>query len=288
LILPAFFFARSIMSFLRCGKYHLALDRPLVMGIVNLTPDSFSGDGLATDTERALAHARAQIAAGADILDLGAESTRPGAEPATAAQELERLLPVLEGLKDCGVPLSVDTYKPEVMVAVLAAGADLINDIAALQHPGALEAVAASSCGICLMHMQGEPRTMQQQPVYGDVVAEVRAFLAERVSVARAAGISADRLVLDPGFGFGKSLEHNLELLRRLPEATVDGLPILAGMSRKSMLGALTGQPVEARLGAGIAAHLQAARLGARILRVHDVAAMRDALTVWQAVTPWN
>lgn len=263
------------MSFLRCGNYRLALDRPLVMGIVNLTPDSFSGDGLATDADRALAHARAQIAAGADILDLGAESTRPGAEPATAAQELARLLPVLDGLKDCGVPLSVDTYKPEVMVAVLAAGADMINDIAALQHPGALEAVAASSCGICLMHMQGEPRTMQQQPVYGDVVAEVRAFLAERVSAARAAGIAADRLVLDPGFGFGKHLDHNLELLRRLPETTVDGLPVLAGMSRKSMLGALTGQPVEARL-------------GARILRVHDVAAMRDALTVWQAVSPWN
>ncbi|GBG01205.1 dihydropteroate synthase [Azospira sp. I13] len=276
------------MSFLRCGNYRLALDRPLVMGIVNLTPDSFSGDGLATDADRALAHARAQIAAGADILDLGAESTRPGAEPATAAQELARLLPVLDGLKDCGVPLSVDTYKPEVMVAVLAAGADMINDIAALQHPGALEAVAASSCGICLMHMQGEPRTMQQQPVYGDVVAEVRAFLAERVSAARAAGIAADRLVLDPGFGFGKHLDHNLELLRRLPETTVDGLPVLAGMSRKSMLGALTGQPVEARLGASIAAHLQAARLGARILRVHDVAAMRDALTVWQAVSPWN
>lgn len=276
------------MSFLHCGKFELSLARPLIMGIVNLTPDSFSGDGLATDTARAVSHARAQIAAGADILDLGAESTRPGATPATAAEEIERLLPVLAELADCGVPLSVDTYKPEVMRAVLAAGADMINDIAALTQPGALEAVADSDCGICLMHMQGQPLTMQQNPHYADVVREVREFLGSRVAAARAAGIGAERLVLDPGFGFGKSLEHNLALLRRLPETTVDGLPILAGMSRKTMLGALTGKPVGERLGASVAAHLQAATLGARILRVHDVVALRDALLVWQAVTPWN
>lgn len=276
------------MSFLRCGKFELSLARPLVMGIVNLTPDSFSGDGLATDTACAVSHARAQIAAGADILDLGAESTRPGAIPATAAEEIERLLPVLAELADCGVPLSVDTYKPEVMRAVLAAGADMINDIAALTQPGALEAVADSECGICLMHMQGQPLTMQQNPLYADVVREVREFLSSRVEAARAAGIGSERLVLDPGFGFGKSLEHNLELLRRLPETTLDGLPILAGMSRKTMLGALTGKPVGERLGASVAAHLKAAQLGARILRVHDVAAIRDALVVWQAVTPWD
>jgi len=276
------------MTTLHCGKYRLSLDRPLIMGIVNLTPDSFSGDGLATDTERALAHARAQIAAGADLLDLGAESTRPGAIPATAAEELERLLPLLAALKDCGVPLSVDTYKPEVMREVLQAGADMINDIAALTHPGGLEAVAASDCGICLMHMQGEPRTMQAEPRYGDVVGEVRTFLAERVTACRKAGIADERLVMDPGFGFGKTLEHNLTLLRHLPETTVDGLPILAGMSRKTMLGALTGKPVEERLAASLTAHLQASRLGARILRVHDVGAMRDALTVWEAVEPWH
>ncbi|HJW02566.1 MAG TPA: dihydropteroate synthase [Azospira sp.] len=276
------------MSFLRCGKFELSLTRPLVMGIVNLTPDSFSGDGLATDTARAVSHARAQIAAGADILDVGAESTRPGAIPATAAEELERLLPVLAELADCGVPLSVDTYKPEVMREVLAAGADMINDIAGLTQPGALAAVAASDCGVCLMHMQGQPLTMQQSPHYADVVREVREFLGGRVEAARAAGIGAERLVLDPGFGFGKSLDHNLELLRRLPETTLDGLPILAGMSRKTMLGGLTGKPVGERLGASVAAHLKAAQLGARILRVHDVAAMRDALVVWQAVTPWG
>lgn len=214
----------------------------------------------------------------------GGESTRPGAIPATAEEELERLLPVLAALKDCGVPLSVDTYKPEVMRAVLAAGADMINDIAALSYPGALEAVADSGCGLCLMHMQGEPRTMQQQPSYGDVVAEVRDFLARRVAAARAAGIADERLVLDPGFGFGKTLEHNLALLRHLPETTVDGLPVLAGMSRKTMLGALTGKPVADRLAASVTAHLLAAQRGARILRVHDVAATRDALTIWQAV----
>jgi dihydropteroate synthase len=269
---------------LRCGKFLLSLERPLIMGIVNLTPDSFSGDGLAADTQRAVEHARQQIAAGADLIDLGAESSRPGAIPATLDEEIARLLPVLEALADCPVPISVDTYKPEVMRAALAQGAAMINDIFALRRPGALEAVAASDCAVCLMHMQGEPLTMQQHPEYADVVGEVRDFLAGRVAAAGAAGIARDRLVLDPGFGFGKTLDHNLALLARLDETACAGLPVLAGMSRKSMLGAITGRPVGERLGASVAAALLAAARGARILRVHDVAETRDALSVWQAV----
>lgn len=273
---------------LRCGKYQLPLDRPLIMGIVNLTPDSFSGDGLSQPqgdaTERAIAHARFQIAAGADILDLGAESSRPGATPTPLAEELRRLLPVLEALGDCGVPISVDTYKPEVMRAAIAAGAAMINDIYGLRRFGALQAVADSDCALCLMHMLGEPLTMQQSPVYADVVAEVRAFFEERVAAVAAAGIATGRLVLDPGFGFGKTLAHNLELLRRLDETSVSSLPLLAGISRKSMLGALTGRPVDERMPASIVAAVLAAQHGARILRVHDVAATRDALAVWQAV----
>jgi dihydropteroate synthase len=269
---------------LRCGKFELTLDRPLVMGIVNLTPDSFSGDGLAADHARAIAHARQQIEAGADLLDLGAESSRPGAIPASLDEELERLLPVLDALQDCGVPLSVDTYKPEVMRAALQHGASMINDIYALRMPGALEAVAGSDCGLCLMHMQGEPLSMQHSPVYGDVLGEVRDFLRARVERALSCGIAAERLLLDPGFGFGKTLEHNLELLRRLDALAWDGLPVLAGMSRKSMLGAITGRPVEQRVAASVAAALLAAQQGAHILRVHDVAATCDALAVWRAV----
>lgn len=269
---------------LRCGKFSLSLERPLIMGIVNLTPDSFSGDGLARDMVRAVEHAERQIEAGADILDIGAESSRPGCQPVSLADELARLLPMLKALAGCGVPVSVDTYKPEVMRAALAAGASMINDIYALRMPGALEAVAASDCAICLMHMQGEPLTMQQAPVYGDVVSEVRAFLEERVIAARAAGIADDRLVLDPGFGFGKTLAHNLELLRRQPELDVAGLPLLAGLSRKSMLGTVTGRDVSARVPASIAAALLSAQRGARILRVHDVAETSDALAVWQAL----
>ena len=269
---------------LHCGPYRLKLDRPLIMGIVNLTPDSFSGDGIAADTARAIAHARQQLADGADILDLGAESSRPGAIPTPLDEELERLLPVLDALADCGAPISVDTYKPEVMRAALSHGASLVNDICALRQPGALEAVAASDCAVCLMHMQGEPRSMQQAPAYADVVAEVRDFLHERAQAALAAGIARERLLLDPGFGFGKTLEHNLALLARLDETACAGLPLLAGMSRKTMLGALTGRPVGERLAASIAAHLIAAQKGAAILRVHDVAAMRDALAVFNGV----
>lgn len=272
------------MTIFHCGAHELSLTRPLVMGIVNLTPDSFSGDGLVGDVDKAIAHALAQLEAGADILDLGAESSRPGAIPTSLEDELKRLLPVLEGLRACGVPLSVDTYKPEVMRAALDAGADLINDINALRAPGALEAVADSNCGICLMHMQGEPLTMQSSPVYGDVVKEVRVFLQERVKACTAAGIGMNRLMLDPGFGFGKTLEHNLELFSKLGELRAEGLPVLVGVSRKSMLGLITGRPADARLAASVAAAVLAAVRGAHILRVHDVAATRDALAVWSAI----
>lgn len=271
---------------MRCGQFTLSLDRPLIMGIVNLTPDSFSGDGLATDTQRAIAHAHRQIEAGADLLDLGAESSRPGAVPTSLEDELARLLPVLDALVDCGLPISIDTYKPEVMRVALDHGASMINDIYALRMPGAMAAVAGSDCGVCLMHMQGQPLTMQKQPTYEDAFTEVHDFLEHRVMAAHAAGIVSQRMVLDPGFGFGKTLEHNLQLLRRLDDLHVDGLPLLAGISRKSMLGTITGRPVEERLSASIAATVIAAQNGARILRVHDVAETRDALAVWAAVHP--
>lgn len=269
---------------LQCGKFTLDLTRPRVMGIVNLTPDSFSGDGLADGTERAVAHAQAQIAAGADLIDIGAESSRPGAVPTSLDEELRRLLPVLESLDGCGVPISVDTYKPEVMRAALAAGASMINDIYALRMPGAIEAVSGTDCGVCLMHMQGEPLTMQQAPVYGDLLGEIRQFLDARVAALVAAGGVRSRIVLDPGFGFGKSLDHNLALLRHLPASMPADLPVLAGLSRKSMLGWITGRPVGERLPASLAAALLALDGGARILRVHDVAATRDAVSVWAAI----
>ncbi|MER2517547.1 MAG: dihydropteroate synthase [Candidatus Accumulibacter phosphatis] len=269
---------------LRCGSFHIPLDRPLVMGIVNLTPDSFSGDGLASNTSEAVARARQQIDAGADLLDIGAESSRPGAAETSEDEELRRLLPVLEALADCTLPISVDTYKPAVMRMALANGASMINDIFALRMPGALAAVADSDCAVCLMHMQGAPLTMQEQPAYADVVAEVQAFLRTRVSAALAAGISSDRLLLDPGFGFGKTLQHNLDLLRRFDELSIDDLPLLAGISRKSMLATITGRPVAQRLAGSLAAALLAAQRGASILRVHDVSETRDALAVWQAV----
>ena len=269
---------------LTCGKYQVSLERPLLMGIVNLTPDSFSGDGFSNDAQRAITHARRQIDAGADILDLGAESSRPGAIPATLDEELGRLLPVLDALSDCGIPVSVDTYKPEVMRAALVHGASMINDIYALRMPGAMQALAGSACAVCLMHMQGEPLTMQQSPSYGSVLEDVRDFLAERTAMAVAGGIAADRLVLDPGFGFGKTLEHNLELLRGLSDLSINGLPLLAGISRKSMLGAITGRKTDQRLAASLAAALLAVQRGAQIVRVHDVAETRDALAVLSAL----
>lgn len=254
------------------------------MGIVNVTPDSFSDGGRWFDGAAAIAHGRRLAEEGADILDVGGESSRPGAQPVSVEEELRRILPVIVGLADLGVPISVDTTKPEVMRRATAAGATLINDIAALRAPGALDAAAASGAAVCLMHMQGEPDTMQASPAYVDVVAEVHAFLAARVAVARAAGIAAERIVVDPGFGFGKRLEHNLVLLRQLGRFGDLGACVLAGLSRKSMLGELTGRPVGSRDTASVAAALIAARNGARILRVHDVAATRDALAVWSAV----
>ena len=271
---------------LRCGERTLPLERPLVMGVVNLTPDSFSDGGRYLEPAQALERALTLEAEGAAILDLGGESTRPGAAPVTEQEEIRRVLPVLERLRPrTRAILSIDTSKPEVMRAAAAAGVDLINDVYALRAPGALEAAAASGCAVCLMHMQGEPRTMQHAPHYDDVVGEVRAFLAERVSACRAAGIADARIVLDPGFGFGKTLEHNLTLLRRLEALRIAGLPLLAGLSRKSMIGALTGKPSEARVHGSVAAALIAAQNGARILRVHDVAATVDALKVLTAVT---
>ncbi|MDP1654333.1 MAG: dihydropteroate synthase, partial [Rhodocyclaceae bacterium] len=236
------------------------------------------------DAARAVAHGRQLVEEGADLLDIGGESSRPGAQPVSVDEELRRVLPVIAALADVGVPLSVDTVKPEVMRRATAAGASVINDIAALQAPGALAAAAESGAAVCLMHMQGEPRTMQAAPDYGDVVKDVRAFLAARVAAAQAAGIAAERIIDDPGFGFGKQLEHNLALLRHLECFCDLGACVLAGLSRKSMLGEITGRKVSNRDTASVAAALLAARNGARILRVHDVAATRDALAVWAAV----
>jgi dihydropteroate synthase len=268
-------------SELHCGPYRLPLDRPLIMGIINATPDSFSGDGVAFDLARAVEQARAFVADGADVLDIGGESTRPGAVPVGADEEIRRVVPVIEALRELHVPLSIDTFKPEVMRAALAAGATLINDINALRAPGAVEVAAASDAGICLMHMQGTPQTMQDDPAYEDVVAEVKAFLYERVEACRAAGIGRERIVIDPGFGFGKTSDHNLELLRGLDRFVATGYPVLVGLSRKSVLGRLTGRKVTERVAASVAAAIAAVARGASIVRVHDVAATRDALAVW-------
>jgi dihydropteroate synthase len=267
----------------RCGRFRFALDRPLVMGIVNVTPDSFSDGGRYFSLQRAIDHGLELRAAGADILDIGGESTRPGAVAVSVAEELERVTPVLQGLRDCGAALSVDTMKPEVMRAALAAGADMINDVRALEAPGALEAVAASDCGLCLMHMQGEPRVMQRNPHYQDVVAEVKAFLRARVEAALTAGIAHERLLIDPGFGFGKALEHNIALFQALDEFE-EIAPVLAGVSRKSMLGLITGRPVAQRLAASLAAALLAVGKRAAILRVHDVGETVDALNIFQVL----
>ncbi len=270
---------------LHCGRFRLRLNRPLVMGVVNVTPDSFSDGGKFLDPAAAIAHALELVAEGADLIDLGAESSRPGAAVVVSAEEeWRRLEPVLRGLRDLPVPISVDTVKAEVMRAALAEGAAMINDINALRGEGALEAIAASEAGVCLMHMQGTPGTMQLDPRYADVVAEVKAYLAERAAAAHAAGIAPERIVVDPGFGFGKTLGHNLELLRRLREFEALHAPILVGWSRKSSLGKIIGKPTGDRLAASVAATLIAAQNGARILRVHDVAATKDALAVLQAM----
>jgi dihydropteroate synthase len=270
--------------FLHCGKFTLPLDRPLIMGVLNVTPDSFSDGGHFLPTGAAVAHARRLVDEGADLLDIGGESTRPGAAPVTLDEERRRVLPVLEALSGAGVPLSIDTQKPEIMRDAAAAGAAMVNDVNGFEAPGAFAAVAGSDCAICIMHRQGSPQTMQRAPQYGDVVAEVRAYLEGRIVAAQRAGIARERIVVDPGFGFGKTLEHNLELLRCLDQVAAPGVPVLAGLSRKSMIGALTGREVGERTFGSVAAALIAAQRGATILRVHDVAATRDALAVWRGV----
>ena len=265
---------------LRCGKYNLRLDRPLVMGIVNITPDSFSDGGRFLAREQAIAHARRLIADGADLIDLGGESTRPGAPSAALDEELERVIPVLEALVGDGVPVSIDTQKPEVMRAAIRAGAAMINDVNALQAAGAVVACADGEVALCLMHKQGTPQTMQAAPRYDDVLAEVGTFLQARARACENAGISRDRIVIDPGFGFGKTVEHNFTLLRELKALTQLGYPLMAGYSRKTSLGTVTGRPVNERLAASLAAALIAAQNGAAILRVHDVRETVDVLKV--------
>lgn len=269
-----------------CGKYRLDLLRPLIMGIVNVTPDSFSDGGLHARADAAVAHARALLAAGADILDIGGESTRPGAEPVPLREELDRVLPVIAALAEEGVPLSIDTYKPEVMRAAVDVGASMINDVFGLRQPGALDAAAQTDAAVCLMHMQGTPQTMQADPSYGDVVAEVAGFLADRAAACEAAGIARSRIVVDPGFGFGKTTAHNIALLRGLGRIGAStGLPLLAGLSRKSVLGRITTRErATDRVAASVASALVAVQQGARILRVHDVDATLDMVRVWQAV----
>ncbi|MBI4190845.1 MAG: dihydropteroate synthase [Betaproteobacteria bacterium] len=270
--------------FLQCGKFRLPLVRPLIMGVVNITPDSFSDGGEFSSTQAAVARARRLIAEGADIIDVGGESTRPGSRSVALEEERRRVLPVLEQLAGGAVPVSVDTQKPELMREVITAGAAMINDVNALLAPGAVEAIAASDAAVCLMHKKGAPADMQADPHYADVVAEVLAFLTARVQAVRAAGVAVERIVIDPGFGFGKTLEHNLELLRQLDRFNETGVAVMAGLSRKSMLGRITGREVGERVHASVAAALIAAQKGARIVRVHDVAATRDALAVLEAV----
>ena len=270
--------------FLNCGSFRLDLSRPLVMGIVNVTPDSFSDGGCHASSSAAIGHAHRLLEEGAAILDIGGESTRPGAQPIGQQEELDRILPVVEGLGGIAIPISIDTCKPEVMRAALAAGASMVNDINALQDAAALQAVAASNAAVCLMHKQGTPQTMQHQPHYEDVVAEVGDFLRERIAAAEAAGIARERIAVDPGFGFGKTLAHNLDLLRRLDSLCELGVPVLAGLSRKSMLGAITGEDVNHRMAASVAAALIAVQRGASIVRVHDVRETVDALKIWNTV----
>lgn len=276
------------MSVLHAGSHRLLLSRPRIVGVVNVTPDSFSDGGQLHDTQAAIAHALKLSEQGADILDVGGESTRPGATAVPVDEEIGRVVPVIEALAREGCLVSVDTSKPEVMRAALAAGAGMVNDVAALRAPGAMEAVAASGAAVCLMHMQGDPQSMQQSPRYADVVNEVKQFLRARVQACEAAGIARERLVIDPGFGFGKTLQHNLALLKHLGELAELDVPILAGLSRKSMLGTLTGRVVDEREFAGVAAHLMAVAQGARLLRVHNVMAMRDALAIWNAVEEYG
>lgn len=284
---------------LQCGRYRLALPlpssmtlkeecRPQVMGILNVTPDSFSDGGNFYSLETALSRAEQMIAEGVDMIDIGGESSRPGAVPLSVEEELARVMPVLYALRDCGKPLSIDTYKPEVMREAIAAGVDMINDINGFRavDQETWRVIQDSDCALCIMHMQNQPQAMQIKPQYEDVLLEVTTFLQERVHVITQLGIDRSRLCIDPGFGFGKTLEHNLALLKNMGtlQASLD-LPLLAGLSRKSMLGAITGKATDDRLAASLAAALFAVANGAQILRVHDVGQTVDALKVWQAIS---
>ncbi len=277
----------QVSGSLRLGAHTLDLSRPVIMGILNVTPDSFSDGGRFVDLDRALAHARAMVAEGAAIIDVGGESTRPGAQSVSADEELARVIPVIEALhRELDIPVSVDTSKPAVMRAAVAAGAGLINDVYALRLPGALEAAATLGVPVCLMHMQGEPRSMQEDPQYDDVVGDVYNFLKQRIEECVQAGLARAQLLIDPGFGFGKTLEHNLELLRRLDEFVGLDVPLLVGLSRKSMIGKALGLPLDERLHASVALALMAVQRCARVVRVHDVRATSDALKMYEAVWP--
>lgn len=269
---------------LDCAGIMLDLSQPRLMGIVNVTPDSFFDGGLHNTTERAVHHAHELIEAGADIVDIGGESTRPGALPVSVQDELNRVIPVIEALRGCGAVVSVDTRKPEVMRAAIVAGAQMVNDVEAIQAEGALEIVAQSGVAVCLMHMAGQPHTMQLNTHDEDMVTTVENFLRQRTAALERAGVAHNRIVIDPGFGFGKNLTQNLQLLKHLPRIVRINFPVLVGMSRKSMLGLMTGRDVADRLAAGLAAHLYAVNLGAKIIRVHDVVACKDALTVWRII----
>jgi dihydropteroate synthase len=277
-------------QYLQCGRfgYNLA-QRPLVMGILNVTPDSFSDGGRYQALEFAVERAEQMIKDGVDIIDIGGESTRPGSPGVPADEELRRVMPAIYALRELGYPLSIDTCKPDVMREAIVAGADMINDINGFRAPGAIEAVKDSDCALCVMHMQGTPQDMQVQPAYEDVVADVIAFLRERIAALLAAGVARERITIDPGFGFGKSVAHNYALLRSISRMESElGQPVLAGLSRKSMIGAVTGRSVEQRLAGSLAGALAAVAQGARIVRVHDVAETVDALKVWQAATTNN
>jgi dihydropteroate synthase len=270
------------MAHWQTTRFRIALDKPLVMGIVNVTPDSFSDGGKHGEAHAAIAHCERLLAEGAELLDIGGESSRPGAPTLSPQEEWARVEPVLKAALRLGVPVSVDTYKPSTMERALALGVDIINDIQALQMPGAAEVVAAHpSCGMCLMHMRGDPTSMQSLTGYGDITREVAEFLAARAAHQRQLGVAADRIMLDPGYGFAKTVEQNFQLLREQAQLLKLGYPLLVGWSRKSSLGAITGRPVEQRLAGSLAAALAAVAQGARVLRVHDVAATVDALKVW-------
>lgn len=277
-------------KYFECGRYRFSMlgdqSKPLVMGILNVTPDSFSDGGQFQTLDGAISHAEQMIQDGVDIIDIGAESSRPGAQALPLAEELRRIMPVIYALRDCGKPLSIDTYKPEVMREAILAGVDMINDIRGFVSQESKDAVVNGNIGLCVMHMQSSPSDMQAKPLYADVNAEVTDFLRERVHELKLAGVHPDRICIDPGFGFGKTLAHNISMMRHIREYQLEfGLPLLAGVSRKSMIGEITAKPVERRLAGSLAAALAAIAQGAKIVRVHDVAETVDAVKVWQALS---